>query len=60
MEFDPGIDVVLMTAHYTTESAVEAIKKGRLGLSQQAGFRSAHPANVSASSSPTFCGANGA
>src|SRR5664279_2801161 len=28
MEFDPGIDVVLMTAHYTTESAVEAIKKG--------------------------------
>jgi len=28
MAFDPGIDVVLMTAHYTTESAVEAIKKG--------------------------------
>jgi DNA-binding NtrC family response regulator len=28
MEFDPGIDVVLMTAHYTSESAVEAIKKG--------------------------------
>jgi DNA-binding NtrC family response regulator len=28
MEFDPGIDVVLMTAHYTTESAVEAIKRG--------------------------------
>ncbi|HVP00048.1 MAG TPA: sigma-54 dependent transcriptional regulator [Bryobacteraceae bacterium] len=28
MGFDPGIDVVLMTAHYTTESAVEAIKKG--------------------------------
>jgi DNA-binding NtrC family response regulator len=28
MEFDPGIEVVLMTAHYTTESAVEAIKKG--------------------------------
>jgi len=28
MEFDPAIDVVLMTAHYSTESAVEAIKKG--------------------------------
>jgi two-component system, NtrC family, response regulator HydG len=28
MEFDPAIDVVLMTAHYTTETAVEAIKKG--------------------------------
>ena len=28
MEFDPGIDVILMSAHYTTESAVEAIKKG--------------------------------
>ena len=28
MEFDPSIDVVLMTAHYTTETAVEAIKKG--------------------------------
>ena len=28
MEFDPSIDVVLMTAHYSTESAVEAIKKG--------------------------------
>jgi len=28
MDFDPGIDVVLMTAHYTTESAVEAIRKG--------------------------------
>ncbi|MGA7237583.1 MAG: sigma-54 dependent transcriptional regulator [Bryobacteraceae bacterium] len=26
--FDPGIDVVLMTAHYTTETAVEAIRKG--------------------------------
>jgi DNA-binding NtrC family response regulator len=26
--FDPAIDVVLMTAHYTSESAVEAIKKG--------------------------------
>jgi len=25
---DPGIDVVLMTAHYSTESAVEAIQKG--------------------------------
>ncbi len=28
MRIDPGIDVVLMTAHYSTESAVEAIKKG--------------------------------
>ncbi len=28
MEFDPAIDVILMTAHYTTESAVEAIRKG--------------------------------
>lgn len=28
IEFDAAIDVVLMTAHYTTESAVEAIKKG--------------------------------
>src|ERR1022692_3882871 len=28
MEFDPATDVVLMTAHYTTETAVEAIKKG--------------------------------
>lgn len=28
MEFDPAIDVILMTAHYTTETAVEAIKKG--------------------------------
>jgi DNA-binding NtrC family response regulator len=27
-EFDPAIEVVLMSAHYTTESAVEAIKKG--------------------------------
>ena len=28
MEFDPTIDVVLMTAHYSTETAVEAIQKG--------------------------------
>jgi DNA-binding NtrC family response regulator len=28
IEFDPSIDVILMTAHYSTESAVEAIKKG--------------------------------
>ena len=28
VEMDPGIDVILMTAHYTTETAVEAIKKG--------------------------------
>ena len=28
VDFDPVIDVVLMTAHYTTETAVEAIRKG--------------------------------
>jgi DNA-binding NtrC family response regulator len=28
MEFDPSIEVIIMTAHYSTESAVEAIKKG--------------------------------
>jgi DNA-binding NtrC family response regulator len=28
MEFDPATEVFLMTAHYSTESAVEAIKKG--------------------------------
>jgi DNA-binding NtrC family response regulator len=28
MEFDPSIDVVLMTAHYSTESAVDAIRRG--------------------------------
>lgn len=28
VEFDPSIDVVIMTAHYSTETAVEAIKKG--------------------------------
>ncbi len=28
VEFDPAIDVILMTAHYTSESAVEAIQKG--------------------------------
>jgi len=28
MEFAPGTDVVLMTAHYTTETAVEAIRRG--------------------------------
>ena len=28
VEFDPAIDVILMTAHYSTESAVDAIKKG--------------------------------
>ena len=28
IEFDPSIDVVLMTAHYSTESAVEAIRRG--------------------------------
>src|SRR5690349_10169124 len=27
-EFDPAIDVILMTAHYTSETAVEAIRKG--------------------------------
>jgi DNA-binding NtrC family response regulator len=28
IEFDPGIDVILMTGYYSTESAVEAIQKG--------------------------------
>jgi len=28
IEFDPATDVVLMTAHYTTDTAVEAIRKG--------------------------------
>ncbi len=28
MQFDPATDVILMTAHYTTETAVEAIKMG--------------------------------
>jgi DNA-binding NtrC family response regulator len=28
VEFDPSIDVILMTAHYTSESAVEAIRRG--------------------------------
>ena len=28
VEFDPAIDVILMTAHYTSESAVEALRRG--------------------------------
>jgi DNA-binding NtrC family response regulator len=28
VEFDPAIDVILMTAHYTSESAVDAIRRG--------------------------------
>jgi DNA-binding NtrC family response regulator len=28
LEIDPGADIVLVTAHYSTESAVEAIQKG--------------------------------
>jgi len=28
VEFDPSIEVILMTAHYTSETAVEAIQKG--------------------------------
>ena len=28
VEFDPSIEVIMMTAHYSTESAVDAIKKG--------------------------------
>lgn len=28
IRFDPSIDVLLMTAHYTTETAVEAIRRG--------------------------------
>src|SRR5579862_8281595 len=28
LTFDPGIDVILVTGHYSTDSAVEAIQKG--------------------------------
>ena len=28
VDFDPAIDVILMTAHYTSESAVEAVRRG--------------------------------
>lgn len=28
VNFDPAVEVILMTAHYTSESAVEAIRKG--------------------------------
>jgi DNA-binding NtrC family response regulator len=28
VELDPGIDVILLTSHYSTEAAVEAIQKG--------------------------------
>ena len=28
MKIDPSIDVILMTAHYTTETAVQAIRNG--------------------------------
>ena len=28
VDIDPATDVILMTAHYSTESAVEAVKKG--------------------------------
>src|SRR5260370_20443204 len=28
VEFDPGIDVILMTGYYSTHSAVDAIQKG--------------------------------
>ena len=28
VDFDPAIEVIVMTAHYSTETAVEAIKKG--------------------------------
>jgi two-component system, NtrC family, response regulator HydG len=28
LEIDPGVDVILMTEHYSTDAAVEAIKKG--------------------------------
>ena len=37
MEFDPSIEVILMTAYYSTESAVEAIKKSSHRLPEQAG-----------------------
>lgn len=32
MEFDPSIDVVLMTAHYTTETSSGGCQEGRRGL----------------------------
>ena len=28
VEIDPATDVILMSAHYSTESAVEAVRKG--------------------------------
>jgi DNA-binding NtrC family response regulator len=28
LEIDPGVDVILITGHYSTDSAVEAIQKG--------------------------------
>ena len=28
LEIDPGVDVILMTGHYSTDSAVEAVQKG--------------------------------
>ncbi|MBI4462861.1 MAG: response regulator [Acidobacteria bacterium] len=28
VEVDPGVDIILLTAHYSTDSAVEAIQKG--------------------------------
>src|ERR1035441_5065512 len=37
-EFDPVIAVILMTAHYTSKTALEAIRKRRFRLSDQAGF----------------------
>ena len=32
VEFDPAIDVILMTAHYTSETAVEAISAKALPI----------------------------
>lgn len=41
MRFDPSIDVLLMTGHYTTETAVEAIRNGAADYLQK-------PVNVGA------------
>ena len=35
MAFDPSVDVILMTAHYTTETAVEAIRNGAVDYLQK-------------------------
>jgi DNA-binding NtrC family response regulator len=35
MRFEPSTDVILMTAHYTTETAVEAIRQGAADYMQK-------------------------